>query len=192
MSTYYVASLLPHIKPLQNLMVSNNHLFAPIWQCGWGLVKPSISEPNDISLGRFYWSWRIHYKVIHSHGWQTVFHCQPRTSFLINMNHSTCLLGLPNGMASDSKKGMETPNFLRTGFQTGTVSLLPHSVGQNSQRSSPDSRGCAAMSMNSSLLSLWRDQSVSPSLWIFIEYLQMTYTSCVFKTLWNGNQFFHF
>ena len=56
--------------------------------------------------------------------------CQPRASFLVSMNHFTCLLGLPNGMATDSKKEMETPSFLKTGFQTGTVSLLPHSVGQ--------------------------------------------------------------
>lgn len=71
--------------------------------------------------------------------------CQPRASFLVNTNHSTCLPGFPNGMATDSKKEVGTPNFLKTGFQTGTLSLLPHSVGQNSQRSSPDSRGWAAL-----------------------------------------------
>lgn len=57
------------------------------------------------------------------------------------MNLSMWLLGLPYGMATDSKKEMETASFLKTGFETGTVSLLPHSVDQNHQRPNPDSRG---------------------------------------------------
>lgn len=47
------------------------------------------------------------------------------------MNLSMWLLGLPYGMATDSKKAMETAGFLKTGLETGTVSLLPHSVDRS-------------------------------------------------------------
>lgn len=172
MSTYYLASLLLHIKPLQNLMVSNNHLFAPIWQFGWGLVKPSISEPNDISLGCFYWSWRIHYKVIHSHGWQVVFHCQLRTVSpglhfsSIWISPRVCL-GFPMAWHLIPRRKWKLLTSSGLGFKLAQYHFC-HIQLVKTVRGLAQIQEDELLWTHYELITLCREISVSPSLWIFI------------------------